>query len=458
MSIAISLIVTLLFYPIGTTHPAVSSRGILATGLLTTKGPRKEPDVTERLYYHDSFLKEFQANVLSCEREGDRWKVILDRTAFYPSSGGQPHDTGTLGSAQVLEVVEQLHGPAEAQKSAADGIVHYATAELPAGPVAGKIDWQRRIDHMQQHTAQHLLSAAFIELFGFQTKSFHLGTVTSTIDIEAPSLPPKHLEAAERRTNEIILEDREIAVRFGTAQELADAGIRKTVEREGQLRAIDIAEFDRQPCGGTHLARTGQAGLLLIRKLERRRDLWRIEYVAGYRALSAARSDFATLTQAAALLTCALPEVPAGISKWQEEGRTAQSSAKKVEDRLAQLEARELLAQRGATAEDASKGPSLIAAVLDDASAAYLGILAAKLVAESNVVALIASRSGGHIVFAQTPNALTATSDLGALLRESIKEFGGKGGGNRNFAQGSLPNPSDAAKAIERAKSLLPPQ
>jgi alanyl-tRNA synthetase len=415
--------------------------------------------VTERLYYRDSFLKEFEANVLSCEREGDRWKVILDRTAFYPSSGGQPHDTGKLGNAQVLEVVEELHGPSDAQKSAADGIVHYTSAELPAGPVAGKIDWQRRIDHMQQHTAQHLLSAAFIELFGFQTKSFHLGTVTSTIDIEAPAVQPKHLEAAERRTNEVILEDREVVVRFGTAQELADAGIRKTVEREGPLRAIDIAEFDRQPCGGTHLARTGQAGLLLIRKLERRRELWRIEYVAGYRALESARSDFATLTQAAAVLTCALHEVPAGITKWQDERRAAQSGAKKIEDRLAQLEARDLLAHLGgaSTGEQAAKSPALIATVLDDASAAYLGILAAKLVAESNVVALLASRVAGHVVFAQTPDALPATVDLGALLRESIKEFGGKGGGNRNFAQGSLPNPSDAAKAIERARSLLPP-
>lgn len=414
--------------------------------------------MTDRLYYHDSFQKEFEAKVVSCEREGERWKVILDRTAFYPTSGGQPHDTGRLGEAEVLEVLDQLHDPADAQKSSSDEIVHYTTAELPVGPVVGKIDWQRRIDHMQQHTAQHLLSAAFIELFGFQTKSFHLGTIASTIDIEAPSVQPKHLEAAERRTNEIIFEDREVVVRFGTAQELAEAGIRKSVEREGVLRAIDIAEFDRQPCGGTHLARTGQAGLLLIRKLERRRDLWRIEYVAGYRALAAARSDFATLTQAAAVLTCALPEVPAGITKWQEERRAAQSSAKKMEDRLAQLEAGELLAQHAATqAQPEAKAPRVISAVLEDASANYLGILAAKLAAEANVVALLASRSVGQVVFAQTPGALPATVDLGAMLRETIKEFGGKGGGNRNFAQGNLPNPADAAKAIDRARLLLPP-
>lgn len=421
--------------------------------------------VTERLYYRDSFQKEFEAKVVSCEREGDRWKVILDRTAFYPTSGGQPHDIGTLGGVEVLEVIDAVRegAPASAVLPDADGthdVVHYTSAEVPAGPVQGKIDWTRRIDHMQQHTAQHLLSATFIELFGYKTKSFHLGRVTSTIDLDAPSIAARQLEEAERRSNEIIFDDREVVVRFGTAQELAEAGIRTKVEREGVLRAIEIEGFDRQPCGGTHLSRTGQAGLLLIRKLERRRDLWRVEYVAGFRALAAARSDFVTLTQSAALLTCAIAEVPAGITKWGEEWRAQHSSAKRMEERLAQLEARELLAQHLASAgrdaaQASSQAPRIIAATLDDASASYLGMLAAKLVGESNVVALLASRAAGHIVFAQTKGSLSATSDMGALLRETIKDFGGKGGGSKDFAQGSLPNPGDVAKAIQHAQDFL---
>jgi alanyl-tRNA synthetase len=313
---------------------------------------------------------------------------------------------------------------------------------------------------MQQHTAQHLLSATFIELFRFETKAFHLGRVTSTIDLEAPSITARQLEEAERRTNEIICDDREVVVRFGTAQELAEAGIRKKVEREGVLRAIEIEGFDRQPCGGTHLARTGQAGLLLIRKLERRRDLWRVEYVAGFRALAAARSDFATLTQSAALLTCAISEVPAGITKWSEERRAQHSSSKRMEERLAQLDARELLKQHVANAgrdetQASSQAPRIIAATLDDASANYLGMLAAKLAGEANVIALLASRVTGHIVFAQTKGMSPATNDMGALLRETIKDFGGKGGGSKDFAQGSLPNPGDVAKAIQRAQDSL---
>jgi alanyl-tRNA synthetase len=425
--------------------------------------------VTERLYYHDSFQKEFQANVISCERDGDRWKVILDRTAFYPTSGGQPHDVGRLGQTEVLDVVDAPREATPASAVATDSdtsheVVHYTSAEIPAGPVQGQIDWSRRIDHMQQHTGQHLLSAAFIELFGFQTKSFHLGRLTSTIDLDAPAILPRHLEEAERRTNEIIFDDREVVVRFGTAQELAEAGIRKTVEREGVLRAIEIEGFDRQPCGGTHLARTGQAGLLLIRKLERRRDLWRLEYVAGFRALSSARSDFATLTQAASLFTCAISEVPAVIAKWIEERRAQHNVAKRMEERIAQFEVRELLArhpsQSGGETFSGETGvsngaPRIIAATLDDASAAYLGLVAAKLVAESSVIALLASDADGHVVFAQAKNLPGPPADMGTLLRETIKDFGGKGGGSKEFAQGSLPNVADTRKLIQRAQDRL---
>jgi alanyl-tRNA synthetase len=417
--------------------------------------------LTERLYYHDSFLREFDANVVSCDREGDRWRVILDRTAFYPTSGGQPHDRGRLEGTEVLEVSDVVPevAPLSAVKAPAEvtsEVVHYTSAAIPVGPVHGKIDWNRRKDHMQQHTAQHLLSAAFIELFGFQTESFHLGRLSSTIDLAAPAILPRHLEEAERRTNEIIFEDREVVVRFGTAVELAEAGIRKKVEREGVLRAIDVEGFDRQPCGGTHLARTGQAGLLLIRTLERRRDSWRIEYVAGNRALAAARSDFASLTQAASAMTCALPEVPARIAKWSEERRMQNSSIRKLEERCAQHEAREMLAKQ---AGESSESPRVVSTVLEDATADYLSLLAAKLVSGAKVIVLLASRGSGQVLFAQSkdlPSDSSAKiSDLGKLLRETIQEFEGKGGGSRDFAQGSIPNGNDAPKVVQRAQDLL---
>jgi alanyl-tRNA synthetase len=412
---------------------------------------RKGTDLTDRLYYHDSFLREFDAAVISCTPEGPRWKVILNKTAFYPTSGGQPHDLGTLGDVQVVEVVDAPNiaaGPEASNPGDPHHVVHYTTAEVAAGPIHGRIDWSRRLDHMQQHTAQHLLSAAFIELFGFQTVSFHLGKEISTIDLAAPSVVLRQIEAAERRTNEIVFENRPVVIRFGTAQQLAESGIRKKVDREGILRAIEIEGFDRQPCGGTHLARTGQAGLTLLRKLERSREHWRIEFVAGYRALAAARSDFATLTQAASLLSCALADVPAGITKIIEDRRTSNTAIKHLEERLANLEAQSLLQQHPET----SSGPRLILAMPPDATPAYLALLAAKLVAEKNVIALLVSRESGHVAAARSAEL---TQDLGATLRESLREFNGKGGGAKHFAQGALPDPTQADAFITRAKSLL---
>ena len=395
--------------------------------------------MTSRLYYHDSSLREFDAKVVSCEQEGGRWKVVLDRTAFYPTSGGQPHDLGTLNGVPVIEVAD-----ADENK-----VVHYTTAEVPAGAVHGEIEWARRRDHMQQHTGQHLLSAAFIELYQFPTASFHLGKELSTIDIEAPSVVPRHLEEAERRVNEIIFEDRPVVIRFGTAEELAEAGIRKKVEREGVLRAIEVEGFDRQPCGGTHLERTGQAGLLLIRKLERRRELWRVEFVCGLRALTAARVDFAALTQAASLLSCGLPEVPGVLAKMIEERRTQHTDVKKLEERLSEHEARALLAS---SAPLGTQGTRLIVAALERATLAYLGLVAARIAAVPGTVVLLGSRDTGQVVFAQSKGL---AHDMGAVLRDSLKEFGGKGGGPKDFAQGSVPDATRIDSVLARAKGLL---
>jgi alanyl-tRNA synthetase len=397
---------------------------------------RMTTEATERLYYRDSFLREFDAQVISCEKDGERWKIVLDRTAFCPTSGGQPHDMGKLGDVPVIEVSD-----------AEQKVVHYASAAVPVGPVHGVIDWARRIEHMQQHTGQHLLSAAFIELFGFQTVSFHLGKEISTIDLDTPAVKPEHLEKAERRVNEVIFEDKPVVIRFGTAEELAEAGIRKKVEREGILRAIEVEGFDRQPCGGTHLERTGQAGLLLIRKLERRRDQCRVEFVCGFRALAAARSDFSTLTQAASLLSCGLAEVPAVLGKLIEERRAQHGAVKRLEERLAEHEARELLASATGTG-----GVRVIATALEEATPGYLGLLAAKLVDEANVVALLATRASGHVVFAQTKGL---PHDMGALLRDALKQFGGKGGGPKDFAQGTVAEAAKVADVIAYAAKAL---
>ncbi len=401
--------------------------------------------MTERLYYHDSFLREFDAKVVSCEPVGKRYEVLLDRTAFYPASGGQPDDTGTLGEANVIEVVERDDL----------AILHLTDRPVATGLVRGVIDWERRFDHMQQHTGQHILSAAFLSLFKFPTVSFHLGRETSTIDLDARSLVLRHVEEAEELANRIVFEDRPVTVRWGTAQELSDAGIRKTVEREGVLRAIEIEGCDRQPCGGTHVARTGQVGMILLRKFEKQKQSWRVEFVCGGRAVRISRVEYATLGEAARLFSCGIPDVPAMVQKAQEEQQARQRSQRRLVEQLAEYETRSLLATETVTGggrTQTQRTATVIVRIYDEADADFLRILAAKVVAEPGIQVLLATRAGGHVVFAQSPGG---PADMGALLRESLATAGGKGGGPRDFAQGKIPDPQFLDAVLSHAATRL---
>lgn len=396
--------------------------------------------VTERLYYYDSFVREFDAQVISCEKDADRWRVILDRTAFYPTSGGQPHDTGTLGVAKVGEVLDEEDG---------SSLIHLTDRAIPLGPIHGQIDWDRRFDHIQQHTGQHLLSAAFIELFKMQTVSFHLGREISTIDLATPALDQRQLESAERRTNEIIFADYPVNIRFGTAEELAAAGIRKQVDREGILRAIEIEGFDRQPCGGTHVARTGQIGMILLRKLERVKTNSRVEFVCGFRALRAARSDATLLNEAGRQLSCGPADVPAMVARALEERQSGHRARQRLTEELAEVQALMLLATEGRAGKPGK--PGVVSRVLEEPDPSYLRLLATKIVAQPNVRAILGTR-GGHVIFAQSAGL---EGDMNALLRDCISIAGGKGGGTRDFAQGSLPDASRVESVITRAMEML---
>src|SRR5215470_2574093 len=254
---------------------------------------------TRRLYYDDSFQDNFAANVLACRplsdviagQDATCWGVLLDQTHLYPTSGGQPNDLGKLGEANVVDVRDLEEGE----------ILHVVDRPVPTGPVEGCIDWPRRFDHMQQHTGQHLLSAVLQERFGLPTVSFHLGESVSTIDLRGPQPSPQVLEGAGRAANAVVFEDRDITVRYGTAEQFVGMGARKQVERTGTLRAIEIAGIDLQPCGGTHVRRTGQIGTILLRSCTKIRQDWRVEFLCGHRAEAAARRDFELLARLAAL-------------------------------------------------------------------------------------------------------------------------------------------------------------
>jgi alanyl-tRNA synthetase len=396
--------------------------------------------MTDRLYYHDSFLYDFDAEVSELP-ETPRPAIILDQTAFYPTSGGQLSDTGwiTATDAPKLRVTEV----AEAENG---HVVHYLEAPLkdvkPGTRVHGEIDAARRRDHMQQHSGQHVLSAAFIRLFNMPTVSFHMADDYCSIDLETPALTRDQIEAAERLANDIILENRPVDVRYVTREEAEKLGLRKLPPTErDQLRLIDIRDFDLTACGGTHVRQTGQIGCILLRKTEKVRQGWRLEFVAGDRALLAARRDFTTLTEAAALFSANIYDVPQQARKALDEIKSLRKQREQAQEELAAALATTMLAE---IAE--RDGRKLIVRTFADRELAFIKLLAQKLTRQSPaVVALLAATSPQpSLVFAQSPGQ---PHDMNALMKQVMTKLGGRGGGSKDMAQGGVPN----AEGIEAA-------
>jgi len=412
------------------------SLGCAPTGIMATR----------RLYYDDSFQREFTARVLSCEPatgapspegKASTWQAILDQTAFYPTSGGQPHDLGRIGDAEVLEVCDHH-----------DEIVHVVDRRLECVPVKGLIDWPRRFDHMQQHTGQHLLSAMFQQHFGLPTVSFHLGTDVCTIDLRGQEPSEQILENSERAAGQMIFEDRRVSVRYGTAEELSRLGVRKEVDREGVLRAIEIAGVELQPCGGTHVKSTGQIGMILVRRCTKIRQDWRVEFVCGGRAEQRARRDFRWLRESAEKLSCAPEEVVSAIGRALAERDANFKNYRELLERLAAAEAALVLQS---TPSD-SDGLRVIDRIFSGMQPEFLGLFASELAKRENTIALLGDTDCGHVFFAQHPSS---GKDMNALLRRVLEKFGGKGGGTRDFARGKVVDPSHLETALVLAREKL---
>jgi alanyl-tRNA synthetase len=403
--------------------------------------------MTERLYYHDSFLYDFSACVVEAMERNGRAAVVLDRTAFYPTSGGQVHDTGLLLAGQeqveVSEVADEEDGR----------ILHFVAAFLPIGTqVQGRVNAVRRRDHVQQHTGQHVLSAAFIELFDMPTVSFHMGEESCTIDLETAGLSAEQARQAELLANEVIAENRPVTIRFVPLEEARNLGLRKLPPKQtGDLRLIEIANFDLTACGGTHVRATGQIGSILLRKIEKVKQGMRVEFVCGMRAVSTARRDYATLTEAAALYSSHIYDMPEQVRKGQAENKSAEKAQRKLLEELAELYADRLLNQ-------AAGSLRVIAKVFTERDATFVKLLAQKLTAgKSGVVALLASGAGQPtLVFAQSPGQ---KFNMGQLMKDVMTQMGGRGGGTAEMAQGGLPatigNMSDVEKVLEPIAARL---
>jgi alanyl-tRNA synthetase len=371
--------------------------------------------VTQRLYYDDSYLIEFEAQVVGIEEVDDRRAAVLDRTAFYPTSGGQPFDTGTLGRARILDVVDRDDHV----------ILHVFEGDLAEGPVAGRIDWARRFEHMQQHTGQHVLSAAFERFCRARTESFHLGAAAATIDL-GREVTPADVALAESEANRVVWEDRPVTIRFVEPDEAAALPLRKEPARTGRLRLIDVEGFDLSACGGTHVARTGAIGNIVISGSERFRGGIRIEFLCGVRALAEYRTLREGVSAARRLLSVGPGELAAAVERLQNEGRDARRRIDRLQGKLAAHEAAALV--------DRAAPGRLVVEILEGWDAGGLKTIASAIAERPGCAAvLLTATAPVSVVVAR---AADVALDAAGVLRQLTAKFGGKGGGRRELAQG----------------------
>jgi alanyl-tRNA synthetase len=385
--------------------------------------------MTDRLYYRDAYLTTFTAKVVAADGE----RVQLDRSAFYPTSGGQQFDTGTLDGSKVVDVIDEE-----------SGVIHVLSAPPAFGvgsEVKGTVDWARRFDHMQQHTGQHLLSALLEDMSGAKTVSVHFGAESGTIDADIEGLSREKATKIEARANAIVAENRTVTISFedgATAQ-----GLRKASDRSGELRIVTIDGIDRSACGGTHVRATGEIGAVLIRKLEKYKKLTRVEFICGARATSRARADYEALTGMAASLSAGIDELPGLISSQRESIQALESERKKLVESLSAFRARDLHAA-------AIVEPSGVRRIVKSGvSLDELRSLAHACTAFEKTTFTGTLDSPPTIVYAASPDCGV---NAGAELKTALNAVGGRGGGNAAIAQGSVPT-ADALAAVAAALS-----
>jgi alanyl-tRNA synthetase len=385
--------------------------------------------MTERLYYADAYLREFRARVV--DRSEDGRTVYLDRSAFYPTSGGQPYDLGAINGAAVVEVVDED-----------ERIAHRVAQPVDAGvEVDCAVDWTRRFDHMQQHTGQHLLSAVFEELYRLHTISFHLGADSATIDLEGGTVDARTILAVEQRTNELVFANLPVNITFEDARTVQ--GLRKPSERDGTLRIVSIADYDRSACGGTHVRTTGEIGPVLLRKTEKIRQSTRVEFVCGNRAVRRARADFEALTKVSQIFSASLDEVPAMVAAQLESAKAGEKARRKAELDLAAYRGRELYRETSPTAD----GFRRVTERLERGNLEDLRAVAQSFTAAPKSVFLAAMKEPSSVLLAVSEDA---GIDAGKLVKAAVTEAGGRGGGTPRIAQGSIPNPELLESVVQK--------
>lgn len=397
--------------------------------------------MTTRRYYDNAYCTAFDATLLEVTEYQGQTALRLDATYFYPTSGGQPNDLGTLGGRTVTDVV------------AVDGeILHIlAPGEVapPLGPIQGKIDWPRRLDHMQQHSGQHLLSQVFARETSCETVSVHFGAQESTLDLECATLSAEQLAQVERVANELVVAALPITATLVDERDLARIPLRRAPKVSGQIRIVEIQAFDYSACGGTHVRDTAQIGPIKLLRQERRRGQTRVTFLCGKRAVADYIHKHELLIQAAAHYSTDVEQVPELMGRAVEQIKSYQRQVEELTTQLLRYEAAELLA--AATPTD---GLRVVVRRWDDRAVDTLKSLATLLQAAPGTVALLATTAGDKttLLFARSADV---DRHMGNLLRATLQAFGGGGGGRSELAQGGGIPPAQAAAALAHARAEL---
>ncbi|SDW07034.1 alanyl-tRNA editing protein [Paenibacillus sp. CF384] len=386
--------------------------------------------MTIRMYYHSSYVTEWETKITNSLKRDDGWYVQLEQSAFYPHGGGQPCDTGTINGIPVLDVISEE-----------DEVLH-KVERLPEGIAAScKIDWERRFDHMQQHSGQHLLSAVCLRLFDALTLSFHLGMESATIDVDKPELTLEQLSHLEREVNKTIYDNHPISSYMVSEEEASRLPLAKPPKVSGNVRIVEIESVEYNACGGTHVSSTGGIGMIKLLRTEKMKGNTRISFKCGSRALMEFNDCMGILGTLSSKFNTGKEDIVARIEKWEQEQKQLQTELAALKEQNDSFIARDLLDR---------PGDGLIAHQFENKPVKDLQSLAIKLTTLTNDPVLLADLADSKLVLAHSG---PYERSCGAFFKEHLGSYGGKGGGSSTLAQAGFGSLNEALAFYEFVKT-----
>lgn len=387
-------------------------------------------DIISYKYYEHPYLQTLQTKIVSGKKQDSGYLVVLEETIFYPTGGGQPHDTGFINDVPVLDVFEK------------EGIVYHLLAKDPGTKdVSSLLNWERRFDHMQQHTGQHLLSALFLDKYAYTTESFHLGTAYSSIDISAANLSIKEQQAVETAVNTVILDNLPVHFYMAKKEELKDIPVRKLPPQVEEIRIVEIEKIDYSPCSGTHVARTGEIGSLKILKAEKYKGMTRVYFLCGERARQDYSVKHALISELIALLSVPLEDLPQRVADELEQKRELEQEIQRLQNKLLSYQAQEIVAQ-------ATTSPLFIN--LSQGTVEQAQQLAGEIF-ELGTFSLVITVGERLVLTHNLPDFL----HCGKLVKQKALPLGGRGGGSKFSAQVYFPLPEQSKEFQDYLKKYF---